>query len=135
MKKITVVLILITLFIFSLLFGEDIYYNLVDNSHWNQLNSVINNTKIDEIILDSELTGNEKSDFISNLNKAEFYKSNWRKIGPTGPVFTIVFKDGSKQYFEYFGNAIFETSYNNSQFLIKSIEIEQVLKNYNINLN
>lgn len=135
MKKIIVILILITVFMFFLLFGEDIYHNSVDNSHWNQLNSNIKNAKIDKIILESELVGNEKSDFINNLNKAKFYKSNWRKIGPTGPVITIVFKDGSQQHFEYFGNAIFETSYNTGQFLIKSIEIEQVLKKHNITLN
>ena len=135
MKKLIFFTILITVSIFLLLFGETIYHNSADNICWKQLNANINYDKIYQIILESELVDSEKSDFINNLSKAEFYKSNWRKEGPTGRVYTIVFKDGSKQYFQYWGNAIFETTYSNGQFLIKSNEIEKTLKKHGITLN
>ncbi|MDP4090788.1 MAG: hypothetical protein Q8930_16180 [Bacillota bacterium] len=138
MRKIRVIVILITVFVL-LFFGQDIFHNSVDYIQWKQLSSKLQEAKISEVILESgtpvKLAENEKLDLISYLKEARFYKSNWRKSGTTGPVITIAFKDGSKEYYEYCGNAIFETAYRDSQFLIKSTDIEAVLKRYNISLN
>lgn len=139
-KVITIaVLAVIAVTILLSLFGKDIYYNSMDINHWKQLKSIIKEDNIYKVILNPasqvELEGNEKSNFIQSLNKSKYYKSNWRMEGPTGPVITIIFKDGTKQYFQYWGNAIFETYYKNGQFLITSDEVEHVLREHNINLN
>lgn len=138
MKKV-IFISLFAVIVFFLLFGEDIYHNSTDNMYWKKLNSSISDDNIAEIILESKneirIIGDEKKGFIKDLNEAKFYRSNGSKIGPTGPVITLILKDGSKQYFEYWGEAIFETTYSNRQFLIKSNEIERVLKGYNITIN
>jgi len=68
------------------------------------------------------------------LKTAEFYRSNWRKHGPTGPIITIKFKDGTSQHFQYWGKGIFETYFDKGQFLIRNIELDTILEKYDIKL-
>lgn len=136
MKKIKIIAIIA--FIFLIFFGQDVYHNSVDYIYWKQLSSNIKTSTISKVILESgnpiELKNNEKKNFIKNLSEAKFYKSNWRKIGPTGPTIGIMFKDGKKLYFEYWGNAKFELTLKKEQFLIRSADIERFMKEYNITL-
>ena len=139
MRKMLVVITVIIVVLLLSSFWKDIYYYSIDNMKWKRLSSNIKDENVSKIILDSKntigLVGAEKSDFIKNLSEAKFYRSNWRKIGPTGAIITMIFKDGSEQNFEYWGSATFETTFENGQFLIKSNEIERVLKKYNITLD
>lgn len=136
MKKIKIIAIIV--FILLVFLGQDIYHNSVDYIYWKQLSSKFKTSTISKVILESrnsiELKGNEKKDFVKNLNKAKFYKSNWRKIGPTGTIIEIVFKDGKKLYLEYCGNAEFELTLKKEQFLIRSVDIEKFIKEYNVTL-
>lgn len=137
-RKVIIIAVIAVTILLSL-FGKDIYYNSMDNKHWKQFKSIIKEDKIYKIILNTgspiELEGSERSNFIQSLNKSNFYKSNWLREGPTGPVITIIFKDGSRQHLQYWGGTIFETYYKNGQFLIKNVEVEQILREHNINLN
>lgn len=134
MKKTTLKLFLSISALILLLFG----YKILDFIHWKQLNSTLINSKVAKVILECrdpiELKDEEKSDFIKDLHNAKFYKT-YTDGGTTGPIITILYNDGSKNTFEYWGNAIFETTNKGSQFLIKSSEIEQALKKHNITLN
>lgn len=136
MKKIKIIAIIAVIFL--IFFGQDVYHNSVDCIYWKQLSSEIKTSTISKVIFESgnpiELKNNEKNNFIKNLSEAKFYKSNWRKIGPTGAIIEIVFKDGKKLYFEYYGNAQFEVTLKKEQFLIRSTDIEKVMKEYNITL-
>lgn len=137
-KKLVALIFLVMLLaiISFLLFDNDMHYNRTDKKLWNELSNVLDENRISSIKLISdkpmELIDEEKSNFINDLRKAQFYKSNWRKEGPTGPIIMIMFEDGTRESFQYWGNAVFETSYKNGQFLIKSNEVEQVLRKYGI---
>jgi len=136
MKKIKI--IAIVAFIFLIFFGQDVYHNSVDYIYWKQLSSEIKTSTISKVILESgnpiELKNNEKNNFIKNLSEAKFYKSNWHKVGPTGPTIGVAFKNGKKLHFEYYGNAQFEVTLKKEQFLISSVDIERFMKEYNITL-
>lgn len=129
-------IILIIVFVLLIFFGEDIYHNLLDYIYWKQVSSNIKINTISKIDLELknpiELKDDEKNNFIEDLNKAKFYKSNWHKVGPTGTIVSVIFNNNRKVYFEYWGNSIFELTMNGEQFLIKSASIESVIKKYNI---
>ncbi len=137
MKKalITVFSIILIAAVFYAIGGRDIYYNSRDKKYWTELSSKISLTQIGEVSLDFKviLEGDEFEKFIIDLNAAEYYRSNWRKEGPTGSVITIQFKDGSSEHFQYWGNGIYETSYKKGQFLIRNIELDTILEKYDIN--
>lgn len=137
MKKalIIVFLIILSIAIFFSIWGRDLYYNSRDRKYWTELSSKISKTQIEEVSLDNKvfLEGDEFEKFIIDLNMAQYYKSNWRKEGPTGPIITIKFKDGSSENFQYWGKGIYETSYKKGQFLIRNIELDTILEKYNIN--
>ena len=137
MKKaliIAISIILIAAAIYAM-WGKDIYYNTRDKKYWTELSSKITVTQIEEVSLDYKvlLKGDEFEQFINDLNSAEYYRSNWRQEGPTGPIITINFKDGSSEHFQYWGKGIYETSYKEGQFLIRNIELDAVLDKYKIN--
>ena len=140
MKRLLIIIVItITLAtILFVLFNNDFRYTRADKMLWKELSSTFKENKIAkiELIADKkvELIDEEKSNFINDLGKAQFYKSNWRKEGPTGPVIMIMFENGTQESFQYWGNAVFETSYKNGQFLIKSIEVDWVLRKHGIGL-
>lgn len=137
MKKALIIVfsILLIVAVFYSIWGRDIYYNYRDKEYWKELSSEISVTQIEEVSLDYNvlLKGDEFEKFINDLNSAEYYRSNWRKEGPTGPIITINFKDGSSEHFQYWGKGIYETSYKKGQFLIRNIELDAILEKYKIN--
>jgi|GEM_PF-1435284 len=137
MKKAFVIIFSIALLavLFYSIWGRDIYYNFRDRGYWTELSSKITESNIDEVLLDYKvaLEGEELKKFIMDSSKANYYKSNWRKEGPTGPIVTIKFKDGSWENFQYWGKGIYETSYKKGQFLIQNLELDIVLEKYHIN--
>lgn len=120
-------------------FSTDIYKDLKNNSIdkglWQELTATFKEDRISGVYLLSknqvQLSNDEKSYFIKNLQKAEFERSNWRGEGPTGPIIVITYKDGSKVSFQYWGGALFEMMYKNRQFLISSMELGNTMKKYN----
>jgi hypothetical protein len=137
MKKafITVFSIILIVVVFCAIWGRDIYYNSRDKKFWTELSSKITVNQIEEVSLDYNvlLKGDEFEKFINDLNSAEYFRSNWRKEGPTGPIITIKFKDGSSEHFQYWGKGIYETSYKKGQFLIRNIDLDAILEKYKIN--
>ena len=138
MKKafITVFSIILIAAVFYAMWGRDLYYNIRDKKYWAELSTKISTDQIEEVSLDYKviLEGDEFKKFIIDLNAAEFYRSNWRKHGPTSPIITIKFKDGTSQNFQYWGKGIFETYFDKGQFLIRKIELDTILEKYDIDL-
>ncbi|HHU90449.1 MAG TPA: hypothetical protein GXZ22_05270 [Clostridiaceae bacterium] len=138
MKKafITVFSIILIAAVFYAMWGRDLYYNIRDKKYWAELSTKISTDQIEEVSLDYKviLEGDEFKKFIIDLNAADFYRSNWRKHGPTGPIITIKFKDGTSQNFQYWGKGIFETYFDKGQFLIRKIELDTILEKYDIDL-
>ena len=137
MKKALVIvfsIILLATICYSI-WGRDAYYNLRDRTYWTELSSRISESQIEEVLLDNNvfLEGDEFKKFIMDLSTSKYFKSNWRKEGPTGPVVTIKFKDGSREHFQYWGKGIYETSYKKGQFLIQNLELDIILQKYDIN--
>ncbi len=134
MKKALIIVFSIILLVafFCSIWGRDVYYNLRDRTYWTELSSKIVKSQIEEVLLDNSvfLEGDEFEKFIIDLNTSKYYRSNWRKEGPTGPVITINFKDGSSEHFQYWGKGIYETSYKKGQFLIRNIELDTILEKY-----
>lgn len=112
--------------------GKDVYYNLRDRIYWEELSSKISESQIEEVKLDNDdsLEGDEFKTFIADLGKAGFYRSNWRKEGPTCPIIIVRFSDGSTETFQYWGKGICETSYKKGQFLIKNPELDTIMQKY-----
>lgn len=136
MKKVLVITFSTILIaaIFYLTWGRDAYYNSKDRTYWTELSSKISESQIEEVLLDYKafLEGDEFKKFIMDLSKSEYFRSNWRKEGPTGPIVTIKFWDGSKESFHSWGNGIYEISYKKGQFLIQNIELDAILQKYDI---
>ncbi|NLX73839.1 MAG: hypothetical protein GXY94_11150 [Bacteroidales bacterium] len=111
MKKalIIVFLIILSVAIFTSIWGRDLYYNSRDKKYWTELSSKITVTQIEEVSLDYKvlLKSDEFEKFVNDLNSAEYYRSNWRKEGPTGPIITTKFKDGTSEHFQYWGKGIY----------------------------
>lgn len=122
--------------VFYAIWGRDLYYNFRDKKYWAELSSKISTDQIEEVSLDYKaiLEDDEFKKFITDMKVAEFYRSNWRKQGPTGPVITIKFKDGTSQHFQYWGGGVYETSFKEGQFLIRNIELDTILEKYDIKL-
>ena len=116
------------------IWDRDVYYNLRDRTYWEEQSSRISESQIEEVILDNKvfLEGDEFKKFIMDLSMSKYYRSNWRKEGPTGPVITIKFKDGSWEHFQYWGDGIYETSYKKGQFLIQGLELDIIIQKYDI---
>lgn len=136
MRKVllSVFLIILLATISYSIWGRDAYYNFRDRTYWIELSSRISESKIEEVLLDNNifLEGDEFNKFIMDLSKSKYYKSNWRKAGPTGPIITIRFKDNSIESFQYWGNGTYETSYKKGQFLIQNSELDIILQKYDI---
>lgn len=114
---ITVITVLVVIFFLNTNLYNDYAHNRDEKKLWQEFSATIKEDKVLRVELVSdisvELTGGEKDDFIKGLRNAEFYRSNWRKEGPTGSIIMIVFTDGSKHFFQYWGGAVFETMYKN----------------------
>jgi len=99
---------------------------LKDDFEWDKIDNV-------EILgYQIEFSEDDKLALVSALSKADFYKSNWRKEGPTGTVITFYYKNGNYRNFQWWGGDIFETYDNKSQFLIKSEEMKNIINKYGI---
>ena len=138
MKKvvfISVTIILILFVGFSMFSQSDYYHNFADSVKWKQLRDGFDWDKINNVEITGfqiELNESEKLELVNSLSRASFYRSNWRKEGPTGTVITVSFKSGNIQHFQYWGGNIFETSYKGGQFLIKSDEMKKIMNKYGI---
>jgi len=138
MKKALIIVfsVILIVAVFYAIWGRDLYYNFRDKKYWAELSSKISTDQIEEVSLDYKaiLEDDEFKKFITDMKVAEFYRSNWRKQGPTGPVITIKFKDGTSQHFQYWGGGVYETSFKEGQFLIRNIELDTILEKYDIKL-
>ncbi|MGI5935713.1 MAG: hypothetical protein ACOX7I_02750 [Oscillospiraceae bacterium] len=140
-KAAAIVFIIVFLAAFYYLgWGRDAYYNHRDRTYWEELSSHISRSQVEEVILYStylsdtvSLEGEELNTFITKLCASEFYRSNWRLEGPTGPLISIKFKDGSKELnFQYWGKGVYETAYDGAQFLITNEELDVILHRHGV---
>lgn len=120
--------------------NNDFRYNRADKILWGELKSTFIESEIERIELISDekivLGNKEKNEFIKALKVSQFYRSNWRKEGPTGlMIIWILYKDGSEKSFSYWGNGVLETAYKDRQFLIKNYELEKFMNRNSSDIN
>ncbi|GIM29861.1 hypothetical protein CPJCM30710_25270 [Clostridium polyendosporum] len=144
-KKYLLGFLIIAFLIFAfidIVWNSNLRHNIIGNKQWTQKKKEFKSTEISKITFytgglngkNIELTEKEKDNFIINLINSKFYKSNWRGMIDGGIAITIVFNDGTKDYFEYCGESIFQITYNGKMFSIRNKELEKTLLSYNVTL-
>ena len=51
-----------------------------------------------------------------------------------GQAIIIIFKDGTKDSFEYCGGSVFQITYKGKMFSVRNKELEQILLDYKVSL-
>jgi len=118
--------------------GHDINSNL----QWIQKKKELNNIDISKITFytggvngrEVKLVDNEKDNFTRSLVNSKFYKSNWKGMVDGGLAIIIIFKDGTKDSFEYCGGSVFQITYKGKMFSVRNKELEQILLSYKVSL-
>ena len=118
--------------------GHDINSNL----QWIQKKKELNNIDISKITFytggvngrEVKLVDNEKDNFTRSLVNSKFYKSNWNGMVVGGLAIIIIFKDGTKDSFEYCGGSDFQITYKRKMFSVRNKELEQILLDYKVSL-
>ncbi|MDP4147689.1 MAG: hypothetical protein Q8936_25020, partial [Bacillota bacterium] len=138
-KKFAIIFSSIILLGFSLgqlLFSTDLYDNLIDNVVWSKEKKVLNESNVSQIIFYSdksiELKNEEKDVFVNKLKRSKFYRNNEQGQVDGGVAIGVVFKDGSKESFEYCGASVFQMEYKGRVFSIKNEELEQILLEHDV---
>lgn len=143
-KYVLYFLIIVVLFISCVEIGlnTDVGNNIFSSKQWTQKKKELENIDLSKVSFytgginakNVELTGAEKDNFMSCLLTSKFYRSNRTGAIDGGMAIILVFKDGSKDSFEYCGGSIFQIWDKENSFLIKNKELEQVLLKYNVTL-
>jgi hypothetical protein len=116
----------------------DIQNNIIDYFVWKKITSEIKSLQIEKIEFPSNIHIKEATDsrlFLNQFLKSNYYKSNWKKEGPTGLIITLQFTCEYCITIQYWGKNIFEVmSPYKRQFLIKSKTLSETFLNQGITL-